>query len=148
MFLMDFRPETRDIAPPVQYFIAPPVQYFIMTRRYPGNVRELKQLMERTCVRHVGSGPITAGDIPYDDRPCEERRAREWPNGSLERAIQRALNMGIELKTIRRCVEETAIRLAVHAANGNLQKAALKLGITDRALQLRMAERRKTEQAQ
>jgi transcriptional regulator with GAF, ATPase, and Fis domain len=140
IFLRDFHPQTRDIAPSVQHFLT--------TRRYPGNVRELKQLMERTCGRHVGPGPITAGDIPYDDRPCDELSASIWPNSSLERAIQRALRLGIALKTIRHDVEETAIRLAVRAANGNLQQAALQLGITDRALQLRIATRRKTEQAQ
>src|SRR5213076_2429176 len=43
------------------------VQHFLIRRRYPGNVRELKQLVGRICSRHVGPGPITIGDVPSAD---------------------------------------------------------------------------------
>jgi transcriptional regulator with GAF, ATPase, and Fis domain len=141
-FLSDFQPSR------ATWDMEPSVKRYLMSRPYPGNVRELKQLMERICCRHVGPGPITAGDIPHNERPYEQDITNGWANRSLERIIRRALNMGIGLKTIRREVEEAAIRLAVYESSGNLQQAAFKLGITDRALQLRIAERRKTEQTQ
>jgi hypothetical protein len=50
------------------------------------------------------------------------------------------------LKEIGRVAEETAVRIAVGDENGNLQRAASKLGVTDRALQLRRAARRQNEQ--
>jgi transcriptional regulator with GAF, ATPase, and Fis domain len=156
--LPSLRERPEDILPLVQKFVSdfhparatwdiePSVLHYLRTRCYPGNIRELKQLMARIYCRHVGPGPITAGDIPHNDRPREEEMANGWPNRSLERAVRRALNLGITLKTIRREVEEAAIRVAVHEASGNLQQGAFKLGITDRALQLRIAGRRKTEQ--
>ncbi|HYO37623.1 MAG TPA: sigma 54-interacting transcriptional regulator [Geodermatophilus sp.] len=38
-------------------------------RSYPGNVRDLRQLALRVLTRHVGSGPITVGDVPEEERP-------------------------------------------------------------------------------
>jgi DNA-binding NtrC family response regulator len=43
------------------------VQQFLIRRAYPGNVRELKQLIGRICSRHVAPGPITIGDVPPED---------------------------------------------------------------------------------
>jgi transcriptional regulator with GAF, ATPase, and Fis domain len=36
---------------------------YLLTRKYPGNVRDLRQLVTRIFYRHVGPGPITVGDI-------------------------------------------------------------------------------------
>src|SRR5207302_835000 len=43
------------------------VEELLMRREYPGNVRDLRQLMARIAARHVGSGPISVGDLPPDD---------------------------------------------------------------------------------
>src|SRR6185369_620066 len=43
------------------------VALFLLERDYPGNVRELRQLVERIGDRHVGPGPITTGDVPDDE---------------------------------------------------------------------------------
>jgi transcriptional regulator with GAF, ATPase, and Fis domain len=135
-----------DIIPLVNHFIGeahvssePPelderVQAYFLTRTYPGNVRDLKNLVFRMVARHVGPGPITIGDIPSDERPdmfCQEY----WCNNTVEQAIRRALLSGLTLKEIGRTVEETAIRVTVDDENGNLQSAANKLGVTDRTLQ-------------
>ena len=37
------------------------VANYLFTRKYPGNVRELKQTVTRIVGRHVGPGPITVG---------------------------------------------------------------------------------------
>ena len=47
--------------------------------------------------------------------------------------------MGATLKEISQTATQTAIRIAVQSEKGNLQKAARRLGITDRALQARKA---------
>ncbi len=47
-----------------------PVQEFLSRRAYPGNVRDLRSLIQRIAHRHVGDGPITIGDIPADERPA------------------------------------------------------------------------------
>ncbi len=123
------------------------VREYLLKRTYPGNVRDLKQVVSRIMYRHVGSGPLTVGDIPEEERPSGES-VGDWSDVSLDRAIRRALAQGIGLKEISRTVTEIAIRTAVADEEGNLQRAARKLGVSDRALQLRRATRRVREQAQ
>jgi transcriptional regulator with PAS, ATPase and Fis domain len=47
--------------------------------------------------------------------------------------------MGAGLRDIAQATTESAIRIAVQSEKGNLQKAAKRLGVTDRALQMRKA---------
>jgi transcriptional regulator with GAF, ATPase, and Fis domain len=114
---------------------------YLFNREYLGNVRELRQTVTRIISRHVGPGPITVGDIIEEDRPVAADEMKSWPDASFEDAIRRALALDVGLKEISSAAAETAIRLAVSAANGNLQCAARKLGVTDRALQMRRAVR-------
>jgi transcriptional regulator with GAF, ATPase, and Fis domain len=114
-----------------------PVRRLLLTRRYPGNVRELQQFARRTASRHVGAGPITMGDIPDDERPCSNDG--DWQDVRFDVSIRRALCRGVGLKEISRKAADAAIRIAVGDANGNLQLAAQRLGVTDRALQMRRA---------
>jgi transcriptional regulator with GAF, ATPase, and Fis domain len=115
------------------------VRDVLLRRRYPGNVRELKHTIARIMHRHVGPGPITAGDIPEAERPDAETDSFDWRDEAFERAIGRAVLLGAPLKEIGRIAESTAVRLAVGQEEGNLQRAAQRLGVTDRALQLRRA---------
>lgn len=121
-----------------------PVRRYLLERDYPGNVRELQQLIARMCCCHVGDGPITMGDIPEDDRPSAQADQKGWQDAQLEQAIRHALALGVSLKEISRVATEMAVRIAVEEEEGNLQRAAGRLGITDRALQLRRASRRQT----
>jgi transcriptional regulator with GAF, ATPase, and Fis domain len=123
------------------------VREYLLSRTYSGNVRDLKQLVSRIVYRHVGSGPITVGDIPEEERPAMES-LHDRSDQLFEQAIRRALVSGVGLKDISRAVTEAAIRIAVRDEEGNLQRAARKLGVTDRALQLRRAARREPEQSQ
>src|SRR5262245_8400152 len=115
------------------------VRDYLIRRSYPGNVRDLKHTVTRIMHRHVGPGPITAGDIPEDERPVAEAELTDWCDESFERAIRKAIMLGAPLKEIGRVAESTAVRLAVTQEEGNLQKAAQRLGVTDRALQMRRA---------
>ncbi len=60
---------------------------------------------------------------------------------TFDDAIVQALQSGCNLREIARQATETAIRLALASENGNLQRAAKRLGVTDRALQMRRAQR-------
>lgn len=120
----------------------PAVRDFLLTREYPGNIRDLKQLIARMCCRHVGAGPVTAGNIPDDDRPTAVLLSGEWRDAGFDCSIRKALALGRGLKDIGREAEEAAERIALEDEEGNLQRAASKLGVTDRALQMRRAARR------
>jgi transcriptional regulator with GAF, ATPase, and Fis domain len=118
-----------------------PVREHLLTRPYTGNVRDLRQLMHRIHARHVGSGPITAGDIPPEDRPDAGAEPPDWRDGAFEAAIHRAVSRGIPLRDIGHAATEVAIDVAL-GLEGSVQRAARQLKVTDRALQLRRAARR------
>lgn len=118
------------------------VREFLLTRDYPGNVRDLRQLVTRICHRHAGRGPLTIGDIPEDDRVGHDGTTRPWPESSFRTAVRVAVELGIGMKDIGQAATELAIELALEREGGNLQRAAARLGVTDRALQLRRASQR------
>lgn len=117
------------------------VEEYLLTRDYPGNVRDLKQLVGRIMYRHVGRGPITAGDIPLNERPAPDVACFCWCGDAFEEALRAAVERGVGLKEIGRTAENRAVDLALDAEGGNVQRAARRLGVTDRALQLRRAAR-------
>ena len=125
---------------PDQPELSPAVREFLLKREYPGNTRELRQLIFRIGKRHVGRGPITVGDIPPEDLGRAEGLGR-WPDNSFDEAVARALALGVGLKEIGRVASDTAIRLVLVGEEGNLQRAARRLRVTDRALQMRRAQR-------
>lgn len=112
---------------------------YLLCRDYPGNVRDLRRLVMRLHARHAGPGPITIGALPVDDRPDLGGTPEPWAEPGFLLALQRALDRGIQLKEIGRAVTNVAIRMSLDQENGNLQRAAKRLGVTDRALQIRRA---------
>lgn len=121
-----------------------PVREYLLTREYPGNVRDLKQLVTRISHRYVGSGQLTIGDIPPEDRPEAGITLNGWPDAAFEQSIRRALALGLKLKDIGSRAQDLAIRIAVDE-EGSVKDAAQRLGVTDRALQMRRAARRSKE---
>jgi len=142
-----------DIVPLVQSFLTairpdrdPPelndaVREYLVARSYPGNVRDLRQLVQRIAARHTGPGPITVGDIPLDERPLPTDAVADWRDRGFEGAIRRAVTRGVGLREIGSAATDIAIDIAVDT-EGSLQGAARQLGVTDRALQLRRAAKR------
>jgi transcriptional regulator with GAF, ATPase, and Fis domain len=125
---------------------------YLLTREYPGNIRDLRQLVVRLSHHHVGSGPITVGALPLEERPApnagslagDEEEAGEQEAAAmapieLDAAIQRALAHGARLKDLLVSTRETAVRLALEAESGNVRRASRLLGITDRAIHLQRA---------
>jgi transcriptional regulator of acetoin/glycerol metabolism len=120
----------------------PAVTEYLLTRDYPGNARDLRQVMARLSQRHSGNGPLTVGDVPEQERPASDARPPRWPDRNFEGAIRHALELGIGLKEIAKLVTELATHVAIEQEGGSLQRAAKRLGVTDRALQIRRANRR------
>jgi transcriptional regulator with GAF, ATPase, and Fis domain len=124
------------------------VARYLQRREYPGNARELQRVVGRLCHRHAGSGPVTVGAVCTEERPSPAQlpAAPVAPHEALEArfaaAAREAIGLGLGLKEIAQSAAESAIRLAIEQERGNLHRAALRLGVTDRALQLRRAQRR------
>ena len=153
--LPPLRDRRDDILPLARYFLrsaipgqpevdfAPDVQELLLTRDYRGNVRELRQLVLRIARRHTGPGPITVGAVPEEDRTAAvELLQRDWRDEQFANALRRAIAGGAGLQEIKDQTVEAAIEIALHDVMGNNQRAAMKLGVTDRALQMRRASRR------
>ena len=150
------RERKEDILPLVYHFLAAadrstpppqldePVRQYLLTRNYPGNVRDLRQVVTRLRHRHVGPGPITIGDVPVGERPNCSAPSQAWTDGGFESAIRHAVDLGVGLREIAQAAAEAAINLALEEEGGNLHRAACRLRVTDRALQLRRANRRMT----
>jgi transcriptional regulator with GAF, ATPase, and Fis domain len=119
--------------------LSEPVCELLRERDYPGNIRDLKQLVARIRLRHVGGGPVTVGDVPLPERPAGP--GRDW-RGDLEAALRRAVAVGVPLREIVEATRDAAIAVAVASAGGNVRKAARQLDVTDRTVQLRRARQR------
>ena len=117
------------------------VREYLLQRDYPGNVRDLRQSVTRIWHRHSGPGLITIGAVPLDERGSAARRQPAWPDRAFEGAIRHALELGIGLSRIRQMAADLAIQLVLEQEGDNNQRAALRLGVTDRALQIRRKAR-------
>ncbi|HSY22713.1 MAG TPA: sigma 54-interacting transcriptional regulator [Polyangiaceae bacterium] len=150
------RDRVEDILPLARHFMRglrpgdePPaldeeVRDHLLHRHYPGNVRELRQLVSRLLFRHFPPGPISVGALPEEERSAH-LQSDTWRDARFDDAIRRAVVLGAHLKDIGRCAEHAAVRIAVEDEDGNLQRAAARLGVTDRALQMRRAVEREAD---
>jgi len=156
--LPPLRERTEDILPLAEFFLRQlrpdheaamdeAVREYLLQQTYAGNVRDLKQIVTRISHRHVGPGPVSAGDIAEEDRPAVPPSAGQWNGAELEAAVRRALAGGATLKEIGQAASAAAIRIVTAEEDGNLRRAAQRLGITDRALQMRRAAQRENGMA-
>jgi transcriptional regulator with GAF, ATPase, and Fis domain len=146
--LPPLRDRTEDILPLAAHFFkenSEPSDVFdslvceyLLRREYPGNVRELRQVVETLRARHANEGVVTVGALRSQER-CIDMVTTSWRDQQFEAAIRRAMDMGVKLKELSQVAAETAVKVVVQAEDGNLQRAARRLGVTDRALQMRRA---------
>lgn len=111
------------------------VMEFLVNRNYLGNIRELKQLVQRIANNHHNHGTITPGDIPVLDRPTKSPKKNYIDNQSLYHYFKSSLNSGNKLQDIKKTTMAEAIHAALDLNENNKQKAAETLGITIRAIQ-------------
>jgi hypothetical protein len=79
---------------------------------------------------------LTVGDLPPDERPAAGTAAA-WPDRGFEDALRHAIQLGIPLARITQGAGDLAIQLVLAQEDDNNQRAAARLGVTDRALQIR-----------
>lgn len=114
----------------------PAVERYLLSRRYPGNVRELRQLITQIAIRHVGGPLVTVGMVP--DGAREPHTVGTAP-ARLADSVRDALHDGLDLRALKSAVADLAVSIALAETGGNLVQAAKRLGVTARALQLRRA---------
>jgi transcriptional regulator with GAF, ATPase, and Fis domain len=117
----------------------PVVTHFLLEREYPGNVRELRQLISRIMLSHPGDGAVTAGDIPPAERNRPDGEIADWCSDAFTTCIYRALCRGVGMREVLRRTRTEAIHLAMKLAGGNKKVAADRLGTTNRTVQMHLA---------
>jgi DNA-binding NtrC family response regulator len=88
---------------------------------------------------------LAADDSPADgngDGAAMDDEKGDPVTAAIESAVRCALDRGLSLKSLQRMTAEVAVRISVAEANGSLRAAAKRLGVTERALQLRRAAAR------
>jgi transcriptional regulator with GAF, ATPase, and Fis domain len=118
------------------------VEQYLVQRAYPGNIRELRHTVQRLVDRSPGDGTISVGQIPEDERSGLAAAGPTWPDDAFEAAVHRAVCSGVGLKSLRKTAEDLAVRIALALEAGSVSRASRRLGVTERALQLRQAARR------
>jgi len=153
--LPPLRDRAEDILPLAHYFLRefsagleppdldPAVRQFLLEREYHGNVRELRQVVHRLHTRHVGTGPITVGDVPDDERSAGTARGDGWKD-DFTGSVRRALSHGVTLREIGRAAQDAAIQMVLSEEGGSVKRASQRLGVSDRALQMRRSAGRIT----
>ncbi len=113
-----------------------PVIEYLMKRKYPGNIRELKQLVQRMALKHVDHKLITIGEVPAGDRNVSEIcETKLIGQESIEMLIRKALLTGENWWKLKDKISETAIQVALDLEGNNKQKAAERLGVDVRTVQ-------------
>jgi transcriptional regulator with GAF, ATPase, and Fis domain len=113
------------------------LEAYLLGRSYPGNVRELRQLMEAVAVVYPRVGPVGLGDLPRDEqlRAADAVGTQSWNDALFELSIRRALLLGATAQEIENAARDATKRIAIEHTDGNLQLAARRLGLSERALQ-------------
>lgn len=107
--------------------IDPAAEALLQRYRWPGNVRELENVLERAIVMGEAAGHIRAADLPA------LASAPDAPSDAETDLNLRRQTAKLEAELIDRALEETG---------GNRAAAAERLGLSVRALQYRLSERR------
>ena len=120
---------------------------------FPGNVRELRQLMMQTAIKHCGEVRVSLGDLPltwhsagHVSAPPSQTASAPVampvnPAVATESSIRQWVAQGLGLREIAQRAGDIAIHEALAAENNHLGRSARRLGVTERAIQLRKAQR-------
>ena len=98
---------------------------------YPGNVRELENIIERTVALEAGATVLPESLPPFVNTPSGRKMASS-------EGIEISAEEGIDLQKVLDQIEKELLIKAIHAAGGTKKRAAKLLGITFRSMRYRV----------
>ena len=96
----------------------------LQTMRWPGNVRQLRNLIERVLILGEGTGPISLDDLPMSD---------EGKSGTSEASLSPGLTM-LPLREARELFERQYLMAQINRFGGNISRTAGFVGMERSAL--------------
>ena len=96
----------------------------LQTMRWPGNVRKLRNLIERVLILGEGTGPISLDDLPMSD---------EGKSGTSEASLSPGLTM-LPLREARELFERQYLMAQINRFGGNISRTAGFVGMERSAL--------------
>jgi len=97
----------------------------MQTMTWPGNVRQLKNLVERVLILGDGQGPIEARELPQDNAPGEDAEGRVVLSGTLAT---------LPLREAREAFEREYLLTQINRFGGNISRTASFVGMERSAL--------------
>ncbi len=96
----------------------------LQTMRWPGNVRQLRNLIERVLILGEGTGPISLDDLPMSD---------EGKSATSEASLSPGLTM-LPLREARELFERQYLMAQINRFGGNISRTAGFVGMERSAL--------------
>ena len=96
----------------------------LQTMHWPGNVRQLRNLIERVLILGEGTGPISLDDLPMSD---------EGKSGTSEASLSPGLTM-LPLREARELFERQYLMAQINRFGGNISRTAGFVGMERSAL--------------
>jgi DNA-binding NtrC family response regulator len=118
--LPSLRERPQDILPLVRHFFGqarpgaePPeleeaVRELLVSRPYPGNVRDLRSLVLRIVHRYLGTGLVSVGDIPDAERPERAPGHGDWLDRRFADCVRHAVALGATPEEIAAAATDVA----------------------------------------
>ena len=82
---------------------------------------------------------MSPASLPEAERPYNGDNSSIWPDEAFRASVRRALAGGFGLQTIASEAKEAALNAALELEDGSVKRAAERLGVTERAVQMRRA---------
>ncbi|GGG76835.1 sigma-54-dependent Fis family transcriptional regulator [Salipiger pallidus] len=97
----------------------------LQTMVWPGNVRQLKNLVERVLILGEGTGPIDARELPQESTPAGDEEGRVVLSGTLAT---------LPLREAREAFEREYLLTQINRFGGNISRTASFVGMERSAL--------------
>ena len=121
------------------------VYEYLSQKTYPGNIRQLKNIISNIFLKYSGKGPVTLGDLPDTEVELSglTSQSKWFERKELIDLLSQAIEEGYELKRIEEIVQSIATRITLYKVRKNKDASKL-LGKSERWIQMQKFKEKNT----